>query len=196
MKRSARSRIDGNGSERRRVAVIPSCRVSPRGSLASSTCTNCGSQLPSSRARREAFFRKSDGPRLSPRKRRTSPVEAPSSYPLMASVSSTRESFSSCLESSSEPRPPVKTTTRAAPARDGRSPAVRGTPKVVAIPRSRIMSERHFFKIIGRRGCGKPTTEMANNAGTQPTQEEGGSSQVLDHQHVRCTRANSRPVFC
>src|SRR6185503_10876657 len=70
-------------------------------------------------ASRDAFFRKSDGPRLSPRNRRTSPVEAPSSYPLMASVSWTCGSLSSCFESTPDPRPPENSTTRTVSREDG-----------------------------------------------------------------------------
>src|SRR5687768_17867290 len=64
-------------------------RVQGFGNRVSSTSTVASGQDRVSRATRDAFFRKSDGPRLSPRNRRTSPVDAPSSYTLMALVSTT-----------------------------------------------------------------------------------------------------------
>ena len=54
-------------------------RRAAAGSRRSSSRTSAGAQLASAVASRDAFFRKSDGPSASPRKRRTSPVEAPSS---------------------------------------------------------------------------------------------------------------------
>ena len=51
----------------------------PSGSRRSSSAISAGGHVRSSAATREAFFLKSDGPRASPRKRRTSPVDAPSS---------------------------------------------------------------------------------------------------------------------
>ena len=71
-----------------------------------------GPPSPSSSARREAFLRKSDGPSASPRKRRTSPVDAPSSYPLIATVSETPGVWTSVVVSAPEPRPPENSTTR------------------------------------------------------------------------------------
>ena len=80
-------------------------------------------QLPSRRASRDAFFLKSDGPSASPRKRRTSPVDAPSSYPLMTTVRAILGLVTSCSVSAPEPRPPENSTTLS---RD-RSVGVRGT---------------------------------------------------------------------
>src|SRR5687767_14334195 len=64
------------------------------------------------RASRDAFLRKSDGPSESPRNRRTSPVDAPSSYPLMATTRSTRGFETSRAVSAPDPRPPENNTTR------------------------------------------------------------------------------------
>jgi peroxiredoxin Q/BCP len=65
----------------------------------------------------DAFFLKSDGPSASPRKRRTSPVDAPSSYPFTASVTRIRGWAIRRFDSTADPRPPVKTTTSITPMR-------------------------------------------------------------------------------
>jgi hypothetical protein len=67
-----------------RVAAVESA-----GRRRSSSATSAALHVFSSDASREAFFRKSDGPSASPRKRRTSPVDAPSSYPVDAMVRTT-----------------------------------------------------------------------------------------------------------
>ena len=61
------------------MARSPSAVVQPSGSLRSNSSISAGGQVCSVPATVDAFLRKSEGPRLSPRNRRTSPVEAPSS---------------------------------------------------------------------------------------------------------------------
>ena len=57
------------------AATVPA--VAPSGSRRSRNRTSPGAQLARATARRDAFFRKSDGPSASSRNRLTSPVEAP-----------------------------------------------------------------------------------------------------------------------
>jgi len=123
-RRSASDRISGASSVRSPPIAEKARRASPSeapaGKRRSRSSISAGEHDWRTPASRDAFFRKSDGPRLSPSQRRTSPVEAPSSYPLMAIVSEIAGLPMSWRVRTPEPRPPENRTTlscRAPPAR-------------------------------------------------------------------------------